>query len=53
MQARLKQHYVGVTRPTHLLCLAMKDTFMAQEIQMLKARGWRVARIQTAGIVWL
>ncbi len=53
MQARLKQHYVGMSRPTHLLCLAMKDTFTPQEIQTLKARAWRVARIEEAGVVWL
>lgn len=53
MQARLKQHYVGMTRPTHLLCVAMKDTFTPEEIETLKARAWRVARIQPAGIIWL
>jgi DNA helicase-2/ATP-dependent DNA helicase PcrA len=53
MQGRLKQHYVGMTRPTHLLCLAMKDTFLHQEIETLKAKAWRVARIQPAGVVWL
>jgi DNA helicase-2/ATP-dependent DNA helicase PcrA len=48
MQARLKQHYVRMTRPMHLLCLAMKDTFTPQEIETLKARAWRVARHRTS-----
>jgi hypothetical protein len=43
MQARLKQHYVGMTRPTHLLCLAMKDTFTSEEIETLKARACYLA----------
>jgi DNA helicase II / ATP-dependent DNA helicase PcrA len=53
MQARLKQHYVGMTRPSHLLCLAMRDTFTPQEIETLKARAWRVARIEQAAVDWL
>jgi len=50
-KARLKLHYVAMTRPTHLLCLAMKrSTFEddnaridAEQLDALKARGWRVA----------
>jgi len=53
LQARLKQHYVAMTRPTHLLCLAMKDTFSQVETVTLKQRGWRVARIGDDGIAWL
>ncbi|MBX9590852.1 MAG: UvrD-helicase domain-containing protein [Hyphomonadaceae bacterium] len=53
MQARLKQHYVGMTRPSHLLCLAMRDTFTPQEIETLKARAWRVGRIEQAAVNWL
>ncbi len=52
-QARLKQHYVGMTRPTHLLCLALKDTFTPQEVEALKARAWRVARVEQASVTWL
>jgi len=52
-QARLKQHYVAMTRPTHLLCLAMKDTFSQQEIGTLKGRGWRVGRVANATVQWL
>lgn len=40
---RLKLHYVGMTRPSHLLCLARrKDTFKPAEIDLMRARNWRV-----------
>ncbi len=50
---RLKLHYVAMTRPTHLLCLAMKrSTFedgagdLKQEmIAKLEQRGWQVRPI--------
>jgi hypothetical protein len=48
-QTRLKVHYVAMTRPTHLLCVAMKrstfenDGAMNQElIQVLGDWGWQV-----------
>lgn len=52
-QSRLKLHYVAMTRPTHLLCLAMKrsifqdgDGSLSQEmLQKLEQRGWRVKSI--------
>ena len=52
-QVRLKLHYVAMTRPAHLLCLAMKlDTFKSdngdlnQEVkQKLEQRGWQVTLI--------
>lgn len=53
MQSRLKQHYVAMSRPTHLLCLAMKDTCTPDEIEALKARGWRLARVTKGAVVWL
>lgn len=38
---RLKLHYVAMTRPSHLLCLAMrKDAFDAEELDRLRGRGW-------------
>ena len=50
----LKQHYVAFTRPTHLLCVAMRDDLAAGEIQALKDRTWRVGRVQEGGgIAWL
>ena len=50
---RLKLHYVAMTRPTHLLCLAMKrSTFEdgagdlnEDMIAKLEARGWQVKLI--------
>lgn len=38
---RLKLHYVAMTRPSHLLCLAMrKDSFDDGELELLRGRGW-------------
>lgn len=43
MLGRLKLHYVAMTRPTHLLCLAMrKDAFGDGELNTLADRGWRI-----------
>lgn len=40
---RLKLHYVAMTRPSHLLCLAMrKDSFTSDELTLLQGRGWNV-----------
>lgn len=40
---RLKLHYVAMTRPSHLLCVAMrKDAFTDDELGVLKGRGWLV-----------
>jgi hypothetical protein len=50
----LKQHYVAMTRPTHLLCLAMRGADVSDTNALkLKERGWGVARISTAGESWL
>jgi hypothetical protein len=52
--ARLRQHYVAMTRPTHLLCLAMReDGLHPQQITDLKAIGWQVARVQQGDPTWL
>ncbi len=54
MQTRLKLHYVAVTRPTHLLCLAMReDSVNDNEIMKLKGRGWRVARVTVSRPEWI
>lgn len=47
--------YVGLTRPTHLVCLAIPEThkktgtskidWSNEELQMLKVNGWKVARV--------
>lgn len=49
-QDRLKVHYVAMTRPTHLLCLAMKhgtfenvDGSLDEDVlQKLAGRGWNI-----------
>lgn len=51
---RLKVHYVALTRPTHLLCLALPDgTFTEPEIATLEQIGWRVSMIDKDGHVAL
>jgi hypothetical protein len=50
---RLKVHYVAMTRPTHLLCLAMKrSTFQSDQgdlskaiTQKLESRGWEIRSV--------
>jgi DNA helicase-2/ATP-dependent DNA helicase PcrA len=40
---RLKLHYVAMTRPSHLLCVAMrKDALTPAELLVLEARGWQI-----------
>jgi DNA helicase-2/ATP-dependent DNA helicase PcrA len=40
---RLKLHYVAMTRPSHLLCLAMrKDSFTAKQLGLAVTRGWTI-----------
>jgi len=42
-RCRLKLHYVAMSRPTHLLCIAMKrDSFDENNIKRLQEYGWRV-----------
>lgn len=50
---RLKTHYVAMTRPTHVLCLAMHDSFEAAQLVALRERGWRIARVGQQGDEWL
>lgn len=43
MIGRLKLHYVAMTRPSHLLCLAMRRNELNEvEISKLESRGWTV-----------
>jgi hypothetical protein len=50
---RLKQHYVAMTRPTHLLCLAMREDHLSKDdVEKLKAR-WRVVRVTPTGTLQL
>lgn len=52
--SRLKQHYVAMSRPSHLLCLAMReDCLPSGDVPALKERGWRMARVTASGAVWL
>jgi len=47
-ESRLKVHYVAMTRPTHLLCLAMRQgTAECNDgvIQKLKEHGWAIRRV--------
>ena len=49
-EARLKLHYVGMTRPTHLLCLAMKKSTLNDEhMEALRNRGWQLLEVQPDG----
>lgn len=53
IQARLKQCYIAMTRPTHLLCLAMRaDSVGAEDRKQLRGRGWRIAHITNDGVEW-
>lgn len=47
-ESRLKVHYVATTRPTHLLCLAMKQSSLSTNdsvIQKLREQGWAIKRL--------
>jgi DNA helicase II / ATP-dependent DNA helicase PcrA len=56
---RLLQTYVAMTRPTHMICLALRrstfgdgrETF-AQHISTLSGRGWRVAEVVNSAPEW-
>lgn len=53
LRKSLKQHYVAVTRPSHLLCLAMRsDAFTDAELVLLRARNWNIGDIANQQIVW-
>jgi DNA helicase-2/ATP-dependent DNA helicase PcrA len=55
---RLLQTYVAMTRPSHLICLAIPrsifgdDQGVAQQIATLIERGWRVAEIGNGVAQW-
>jgi DNA helicase II / ATP-dependent DNA helicase PcrA len=52
--SRLRQHYVAITRPSHLVCLAMRESCLTTaDIAALKNRGWRVARVNAGVPEWL
>jgi hypothetical protein len=55
---RLLQTYVAMTRPSHLICLAVPRSIcgdaqsFAQHVATLSRRGWRVAEIVDSAPVW-
>jgi hypothetical protein len=56
---RLLQTYVAMTRPTHMICLALRRSafgnepeMFAQHISTLSDRGWRVAEIVNGAPEW-
>lgn len=54
LKARLKLHYVAITRPARLLCLALRqDSVDDDEITKLRGRGWRVAWVTADGLEWV
>lgn len=47
---RLKQHYVGMTRASHLLCLAMiEDSLDAKDLDEFEKCGYRIGFVQKNG----
>jgi DNA helicase-2/ATP-dependent DNA helicase PcrA len=52
---RMKLHYVAMTRPTHLLCLALKRKMLEdgrgklapERVQALRQRGWEIDDLTT------
>jgi len=49
-EARLKLHFVAMTRPTHLLCLAMSRGALNDEhMKVFRTRGWRLLQVQSDG----
>jgi hypothetical protein len=49
-EARLKLHYVAMTRPTHLLCLAMKQGALNDKhMEDIRTHGWRLLQVQPDG----
>ena len=54
LQSRLRLHYVAVSRPSNLLCLAIReDALRKTDIGKLIRHGWRVGRVTHKGIEWL
>ena len=54
LRARLRLHYVAMSRPSHLLCLAMRAEDMdGSDIERAQGNGWRVGRVLEGGAAWL
>jgi DNA helicase II / ATP-dependent DNA helicase PcrA len=49
LQGRLRLHYVAMTRPANLLCLAMRSDLLSDnERAVLEGRGWRLIQCLAA-----
>lgn len=57
-EKRLRAAYVAMTRPSHVICLAMrrssmgKDTAYDRNLQLLQKQGWRIAEMTGGAPVW-
>jgi len=57
-RARLQQTYVAMTRPSHLVCLAVPrfvlgdDAALTEHVLTLKERGWHVADVVDGSPIW-
>ena len=52
-RSRLRLHYVAMSRPSHLLCLAMREDALTEaEIGKAIDMGWRVGRVTDRGTEW-
>lgn len=46
--SRLRLHYVALTRPSHLLCVAMhRSAFDVDELKAIESRGWVIEECQS------
>ena len=54
MESRLRLHYVAMSRPSHLLCLAMRDDALTgEDIKKIIEHGWRIGQVSDRGTEWL
>lgn len=54
LQRSLKEHYVAMTRPSHLLCVAMRRGNMtADELNSMRERHWQIGVVGGTGTEWL
>lgn len=53
LRKSLKQHYVAMTRPSDLLCVAMRATsFNDAELARLAARNWTIGDVVDGKLCW-
>ena len=54
VQSRLRLHYVAMSRPSQLLCLAIRENALFEsDLGKLRGHGWRVGRVTHKDINWL